>query len=202
MQAEHNPPSTRRFLMQAWHLATPYWRSQERWRAWGLLAAIVTLTLCTVYLLVELNEWSRQFFNAVEQKSSEDFFVLLTYFCFLAALFIVASIYRNYLQQALEMHWRIWLSQQYLGRWMDQQVYYRLELDALGTDNPDQRIAEDLRLFTSGSLASPSACCARPPPSPPSLAFCGWYRVHWTSPWAITVTAFPDTCCGGHCFTH
>ncbi len=152
VQAEHNPPSTRRFLMQAWHLATPYWRSQERWRAWGLLAAIVTLTLCTVYLLVELNEWSRQFFNAVEQKSSEDFFVLLTYFCFLAALFIVASIYRNYLQQALEMHWRIWLSQQYLGRWMDQQVYYRLELDALGTDNPDQRIAEDLRLFTSGSL--------------------------------------------------
>ncbi|HSD43111.1 MAG TPA: ABC transporter ATP-binding protein/permease [Burkholderiales bacterium] len=142
----------RTFLGNVWKLTTPYWRSEEKWRAWGLLAAIVTLSLSTVYLLVLLNDWNRQFFNALEQKDERDFFVLLVYFCFLAALYIVAVVYETYLEQMLQMRWRIWLTKQYLDDWLGNQVYYRLELESRGTDNPDQRIAEDLRLFTSGTL--------------------------------------------------
>ena len=141
------------FLGKIWQLCTPYWKSEEKWQAWGLLAAIVALTLGNVYLLVELNDWNRQFFNMLEQKAEGDFLALMQYFCFLAAVFIVVSIYRTYLQQMLEMRWRIWLSRQYLVEWMGKQVYYRLELENLGTDNPDQRIAEDMRLFTSGTLS-------------------------------------------------
>ncbi len=143
----------RSFLGKIWQLSTPYWKSEEKWQAWGLLAAIVALTLGNVYLLVELNDWNRQFFNMLEQKAEGDFLPLMQYFCFLAAVFIVVSIYRTYLQQMLEMRWRIWLSRQYLKEWMGNQVYYRLELENLGTDNPDQRIAEDMRLFTSGTLS-------------------------------------------------
>ncbi len=144
---------SRRFPGQVWELAAPYWRSDEKARAWTLLAAIVVMTLGIVYMLVLLNEWNRQFFNALESKNPEDFFALLLYFCFLAAIFIVLSIYRTYLQQMLEVRWRIWLSRQYLGEWLANRVYYRLELDPLGTDNPDQRIAEDVRLFTSATLS-------------------------------------------------
>ncbi|MCU0897897.1 MAG: ABC transporter ATP-binding protein/permease [Burkholderiales bacterium] len=143
----------RSFLGKVWNLATPYWRSEEKWTAWGLLAAIVAISLGLVYLLVLLNDWQRDFFNAIQEKQSEDFFALLLYFSFLAAVFIVASIYRLYLQQMLEMRWRIWLSRQYLGDWLGEQVFYRLELTGRGTDNPDQRIAEDLRLFTSNTLS-------------------------------------------------
>jgi putative ATP-binding cassette transporter len=142
----------RTFLGNVWKLTAPYWRSEEKWRAWALLAAIVALSLSTVYLLVLLNDWNRQFFNALEQKDERDFFVLLAYFCFLAALYIVAVVYETYLEQMLQMRWRIWLTRQYLGDWLGNQVYYRLELESRGTDNPDQRIAEDLRLFTSGTL--------------------------------------------------
>ncbi|HYH43079.1 MAG TPA: ABC transporter ATP-binding protein/permease [Burkholderiales bacterium] len=143
---------SRTFLGQAWQLAVPYWRSEEKASAWGLLVTIVAMTLAIVYMLVLLNDWNRQFFDALEQRSSEDFFALMLQFCFLAAVFVVLSIYRAYLQQALEVRWRIWLTRQYLGEWLDHHVYYRLELDHLGTDNPDQRIAEDLRLFTTGTL--------------------------------------------------
>ena len=142
----------RTFLGNVWKLTAPYWRSEEKWRAWSLLAAIVALSLATVYLLVLLNDWNRQFFNALEQKDERDFFVLLVYFCFLATLYIVAVVYETYLQQMLQMRWRIWLTKQYLDDWLGSQVYYRLELESRGTDNPDQRIAEDLRLFTSGTL--------------------------------------------------
>jgi putative ATP-binding cassette transporter len=144
---------SRSFIGQVWQLAAPYWRSEEKGQAWVLLAAIVAMTLGIVYMLVLLNEWNREFFNALEQKDSQDFFVLLVYFCFLAGVFIVLSIYRTYLQQMLEVRWRIWLSKQYLDEWLSNRVYYRLELDHLGTDNPDQRIAEDVRLFTSGTLS-------------------------------------------------
>ncbi len=143
----------RTFLGNVGKLSAPYWRSEERWRAWGLLAAIVGLSLSTVYMLVLFNEWNRQFYNALEQKDERDFFALLGYFCLLAAIYIAVVVYETFLEQMLQMRWRIWLTKQYLGDWLGNQVYYRLELEHRGTDNPDQRIAEDLRLFTSGTLS-------------------------------------------------
>ena len=83
------------------------------------------------------------------------------YFCLLAAIFIVVSVYATYLEQMLQMRWRIWLTRQYLGDWLGDQVYYRLELEHRGTDNPDQRIQEDLRLFTDGTLCARASGCMR-----------------------------------------
>ncbi|MBI4290142.1 MAG: ABC transporter ATP-binding protein/permease [Betaproteobacteria bacterium] len=141
------------FLGKVWKLANPYWFSEERWLARGLLAAIVALTLGLVYLAVLFNDWNRQFYNSLEQKNFADFKDLLLYFCLLAVIYIAAAVYKIYLTQMLEMRWRVWLTREYLGEWLDKQVYYRLELISRGTDNPDQRIAEDLRLFTDGTLS-------------------------------------------------
>lgn len=140
------------FLGKVWNLARPYWYSEERWRARGLLAAILALTLGLVYIAVLFNNWNREFYNSLEQKNFADFKDLLLYFSFLAAAYIAAAVYKIYLTQMLEMRWRVWLTRQYLGDWLDKQVYYRLELANHGTDNPDQRIADDLRLFTDGTL--------------------------------------------------
>ena len=141
------------FIRKLIELAAPYWRSEERWRARGLLAAIVALTLGLVYMAVLFNDWNREFYNALEQKNFDDFKDLLLYFGFLAAVYIAAAVYKIYLTQMLEMRWRVWLTRQYLADWLDKQVYYRLELASHGTDNPDQRIADDLRLFTDGTLS-------------------------------------------------
>ena len=152
-QCQASCSSTRpHFLGKVWKLARPYWHSEERWRARGLLAAIVALTLGLVYMAVLFNDWNREFYNSLEQKNFADFKDLLLYFCFLAAVYIAPAVYKLYLTQMLEMRWRVWLTRQYLGDWLDRQVYYRLELENHGTDNPDQRIAEDLRLFTDGTL--------------------------------------------------
>jgi putative ATP-binding cassette transporter len=140
------------FLKRLWRLVVPYWKSEEKARAWWLLAAIVAFALGLVYLEVLFNSWNRFFYNALEQKNFADFKDLLLYFSFLAALYIAAAIYRLYLQQMLEMRWRAWLTRRYLSRWLSDRVYYRIELESRVTDNPDQRIAEDLRLFTTGTL--------------------------------------------------
>jgi vitamin B12/bleomycin/antimicrobial peptide transport system ATP-binding/permease protein len=141
------------FLAKVWALTFPYWKSEERWQARGLLAAIVGLTLGGVYLLVLLNEWNREFYNALEQKDFDEFTQLLLRFSLLAGVFIVGSVYKIYLTQMLEMRWRAWLTKRFVGAWLDDRVYYRLELRNNGTDNPDQRIAEDLKFFTQGTLS-------------------------------------------------
>jgi putative ATP-binding cassette transporter len=140
------------FLGKVWNLSAPYWRSEEKWRAWLLLIAVLALMLGTVYLDVLFNMWNREFYNALEQKDYAAFTRLLGQFALLAAIFILASIYRVYFTQMLEMRWRAWLTREYVDDWLAKQVYYRLELDQHGADNPDQRIAEDVRSFTVSTL--------------------------------------------------
>ncbi len=135
-----------------WQLVKPYWNSEERRRARGLPAAIVALTLGLVCMAVLFNDWNREFYNSLEQKNFEDFKDLLFYFSFLAAGYTAIAVYKLYLTQMLEMRWRAWMTRAYVGEWLGKQVYYRLELQNHGTDNPDQRIAEGLRLFTDGTL--------------------------------------------------
>lgn len=141
-----------RVLRRAWALAAPYYRSEERWRARILLAVIVALTLGLVFISVLLNNWNRSFFEAIQNKDFSQFGPLLLQFCVLAAVFIVGAVYRRYFTLMLEMRWRMWMTRRFLDRWLSHHVYYRLEVVDRRTDNPDQRIAEDLRMFTSNTL--------------------------------------------------
>jgi putative ATP-binding cassette transporter len=140
------------FARRAWGLAGPYWRSEERWRARILLGIIVLLTLALVFIQVLYNQWNRQFFEAIQNKDFESFGPLLLQFGVLAALFILGAVLQLYLKMMLQMRWRIWLTREFLGSWLSNQVYYRLELVGGRTDNPDQRIAEDLRLFAFNTI--------------------------------------------------
>jgi putative ATP-binding cassette transporter len=121
--------------------------------AWLLLVAVVGLALGLVYLDVLFNYWNRGFYNALQEKSFIDFKDLLLYFGLLAAIYIFGYIYRVYLTQMLQMRWRAWLTRNYLADWTADRAYYRLELERGATDNPDQRIAEDLNKFTAGTLS-------------------------------------------------
>ena len=143
---------TARFLKAFWALARPYWVSDERARGLGLLAAVVGLSLGLVYLNVQFNTWYNDFYNTMQEKRAEDFWPLIGWFTFLAFVYIWAAVYRLYLRQMLEIEWRKWLNERYLQNWLGERAYYKLQLLARGTDNPDQRIAEDLRLFVQLTL--------------------------------------------------
>jgi putative ATP-binding cassette transporter len=132
-------------------LLKPYWVSEERWKAIGLLAAVIALALGLVYLNVLFNTWNRDFYNALENKDFTVFRQQLWRFSYLAFAYIAVAIYKIYLTQALEIRWRAWMTNQYMNEWLGRQAYYRIE-QAQSADNPDQRIAEDLRLLTNGSL--------------------------------------------------
>jgi len=141
------------FLGKVWILAKPYWYCEEKWIARGLLLTIVSLSLGSVYLAVMFNEWNGQFYNALQEMDVEQFTALLFKFCWLAALAIAAAVYEYYLTNILHIRWRRWLTDVYFKRWLDHHSYYLMELQHESTDNPDQRIAEDIRDFTDDTLS-------------------------------------------------
>jgi vitamin B12/bleomycin/antimicrobial peptide transport system ATP-binding/permease protein len=156
------------FLKDAYRLSKPYFtRSDERWSAWGLLIAIIVLNLSQVGLTVVLNYWRREFYNSLQRKDWASFLDLVFLyrhtpsglmpgFCELAVVFIAIAVYSVYLNQWLQIRWRRWMTTRFLDEWLADRAYYRISLTtdraAIGTDNPDQRIAEDLRDFTDNTL--------------------------------------------------
>ncbi len=162
----------RHFLRQVWHLSAPYFRdSREKWQARGLLAAIVLLNLGAVYMLVQINEWNRVFWDAVQNKNQPVFWAQLGRFTYLAMIFVVIAVYRFYLTQLLQVRWRAWMTRDLMHRWLSGHAFYRMELGryrgpapdetrstelpAPGQrvpDNPDQRLQEDVHLFTSQTV--------------------------------------------------
>ena len=157
------------FLKDAWPLALPYFRSEERWSARILLVTIIDLNLAMVGMDVVLNFWNGAFYDALQTKDWSAFIqLLLLYhhdtksgfmpgFMAVAALYILVAVYRTYLNQWLQIRWRRWMTGQFLDEWLSDRVYYRISLindpTHKGTENPDQRIADDLRSFVSETLS-------------------------------------------------
>lgn len=139
------------FIPRVWGLITPYWRSEERLRAWLLLIAVIALSLVSVGISVWINHWYKDFYNALENKDATAFWSLIGYFGIIAAAGIVGAVYRLYLTQMLTIRWRRWLTEQHFARWLAHKNYYQLEQGGY-TDNPDQRISEDLNSFTDNTL--------------------------------------------------
>jgi putative ATP-binding cassette transporter len=141
-----------KFLRDVWTLTWPYFNSEERWSARGLLAVIVGFNLAQVYLSVQFNEWNRLFYNALQERQEGEFYHQLLRFMVLAFISIAVLVYRFYLNQMLQIRWRRWLTTVLLDRWLARRTYYQMQLTERATDNPDQRIAEDLRLFVDQTI--------------------------------------------------
>lgn len=145
-------PARKSFLRDVWRLVRPYWTSEERFTAWALLAAVIGLTLAMVYMNVQFNTWYNDFYNSLQEKDKAAFWKLMGRFAMLATLYIAMAVYAFYLNQMLQIRWRRWLTDDYLKQWLADRAYYRLQLAGNLADNPDQRIAEDFKLFVDESL--------------------------------------------------
>ena len=142
----------RQVLRDAWAMTYPYWLSEERWAARGLLLAVIALNLGTVYINVLLNKWNNTFYDALQDKNYAVFLHQLIRFSWLACLFIIFTVYQFYLNQMLQIRWRRWLTERYLHGWLTDAAYYRMQFAASEADNPDQRIADDVPQFIASTL--------------------------------------------------
>lgn len=143
----------RAFFRDLWKLSHPYWtKSEERWVARGLLALIIALNLVMVDMNYRITNWYNTFYNDMQKYQSSAVWHGVITFLILATIFIIAAVYQTYFQQMLYIKWRRWLTDRYLHNWLGRTTYYHMQILGDGTDNPDQRIANDLDLFTNQTL--------------------------------------------------
>ncbi|MBC7947119.1 MAG: ABC transporter ATP-binding protein/permease [Chitinophagaceae bacterium] len=151
-------------LQRAWILAAPYWRSPDRFRAGAMLIGLITLNFLLVGTTLLFTYWQGAFYDALEAKDWWAFIGSLLWwtsspssgftlgFSPILAIFVVATACEQYLRQALQIRWRRWMTDTFVSDWLADRAYYSMSLIDKRTDNPDQRIAEDIRLFTENTL--------------------------------------------------
>jgi putative ATP-binding cassette transporter len=150
-------------LAIVWRIASPYFRSEDRWPGWVLLVSVIGIELASVGVTVLLNTWNARFYNALQERNWDRFIDELVFahdlttwrfsFCILAGSWIVLKVYQLYLNQWLQIRWRRWMTTRYLGQWLHDANHYRMQLVGDAADNPDQRIAEDIKQFIEGTLS-------------------------------------------------
>ena len=135
-----------------WTIAKTYWFSDEKWKARGLLLLIVLLLLAYTGLSVVLNNQRGELISALSAKNESRFWQ--TVIIFIGVLVVYAPLLAayTYLRDRLGLAWRRWLTTDFVERYFAESAFYRINQFSPDIDNPDQRIAEDVKNFTQESL--------------------------------------------------
>ncbi|EGP10032.1 hypothetical protein CSIRO_0466 [Bradyrhizobiaceae bacterium SG-6C] len=139
-------------LKAVWRIAAPYFRSEDKWAGLALLTAVVVIELATVGINVLLNSWNNRFYNALQEHNWDSFVSEIIYFTVIVTIFIIIAVYQLYLNQWLQIRWRKWMTERYLGEWLSRANHYRMQLQGDAADNPDQRMTDDVKLFVDRTL--------------------------------------------------
>lgn len=141
----------RQLWYRFWTIAAPYWRHEEKWKAWGLLMLLAVLLLGQARFAVLFNEQTGEFTSALAARQEERFWTAIHYCLGLLAVAVPIYAFFYYVRDKLGIHWRRWLTHRFLDAYFAQRHYYELNANT-AIDNPDQRIAEDINTFTQRSL--------------------------------------------------
>jgi vitamin B12/bleomycin/antimicrobial peptide transport system ATP-binding/permease protein len=127
--------------------------TRERRLAWGLTIFLIVINQVQVGIGVRLNFFSRDWFNAIQNKDAATFWNLLfTVFLFWAMISVITSAIEYFVENVLKLRWREFLVERYTSRWLDGGTHYRMGFTG-ETDNPDQRISEDVRNYILNTYA-------------------------------------------------
>lgn len=148
MVAHHNNKRTPwQSIKDCWHLAKPYWASEDKWRAIGLIAVVIIFNLLVVYMSVLFNKWNNAFYDSIQHYDKAAFGKLIIKFCYYAIFYILFQIISYLFRKTLEIRWRKWLTNYYVNNWFTKHAYYKTRFLSNYVDNPDQRISQDINGF-------------------------------------------------------
>jgi putative ATP-binding cassette transporter len=140
-----------KLFKQFWAIAKPYWFSEEKWGARALLLLIAVLLLGYTGLSVVLNIQRGVLISSLSNQQEERFW--RTVLLLVGVILIYAPLFAgyNYWRDKLGLYWRRWLTNSFLDKYFSDRAFYQITANS-EIDNPDQRIAEDIKSFTKDSL--------------------------------------------------
>lgn len=140
------------FLRRFVQFALPFWSAEHKWVNRGRLALVAALTVAQVAVQVGLNSWSARLYNALEARQLDTFLEQIVTFALLLLASLAVFSTSLYVRRRLQFAWRVWLTKTTLSVWMAEGRHYQLGLITGDHDNPDGRIAEDIRVTTESAV--------------------------------------------------
>ena len=147
---------------QFWRVTGDYFTGRRSVTVWLLVAFLLLSVVVAVRINVLLTYYINDLFTALQiafqggasaaagASGVAGFWATMVVFAVLAGCFIVRLLLDMYVMQRFIMRWRIWLSRRFIGDWLGDLAYYRAQFSSSPIDNPDQRIQQDIDVFTTG----------------------------------------------------
>jgi putative ATP-binding cassette transporter len=144
---------------QFWRISGGYFTGRQSIVVWSGMAALLLSSIVLVRISVLLSYYANDLFTSLQvafqggpndRSGEQGFWATMLVFVVLAGCFVVRLLADLYLTQRFIMRWRIWLSRRLIDDWLDQHAYYRGRFSRQPVDNPDQRIQQDIDVFTTG----------------------------------------------------
>ncbi len=141
------------FIRRFYQLAMAYWSSERQWKIRNMSLLLLALTIAQVALSVWISYWNRALFDALEERSLKGFLLEIGTFAVIFALTITITAFHLHVKRWLQLDWRQWLTEKLIDRWMSRGHHYQLLFTSGEHDNPDGRIADDIRIITETAIA-------------------------------------------------
>ncbi|MPT47512.1 MAG: ABC transporter ATP-binding protein/permease [Sphingobium sp.] len=138
-------------MRAALRLLGGYWVSSDKYRAWLLLATIIALKSGSVWCTLQFSLWNKRLYDAIGLRNLDAFWQEIFFVAGLSLISVLFDTFAIWFRMMLQMRWRVWLNEGFLSRWLENKTYYRIERSGK-LDNPDQRIGQDLALYTEKVL--------------------------------------------------
>src|SRR5471030_3108380 len=169
-------------LTRFWISARGFWGKGGDRLAWALSIGLVILIVTNVGFQYGINVWNRAIFDAIEKRDSATVFYLTGVFFPLAIGSVVLGVAQVFARMAIQRRWRAWLTNSVMSRWLSSGRYYQLNLVGGDHQNPEYRIAEDLRVATDAPVDFAAGVTSA------FLSATTFIVVLWTIGGALTVT--------------
>ena len=143
----------RRYLLSRfWQTAYNFWRGKEKRVAWILSAALLLLILLNIAASYGMNLWNRAIFDALEKKDSDTVLLLSGIYFAILGVSVGMQVVKVYARMTFQRRWRKWLTDNLVDRWLTSGRYYQLNLVSGDHQNPEYRIADDVRIATEAPV--------------------------------------------------
>ncbi|MDO9501153.1 ABC transporter ATP-binding protein/permease [Falsiroseomonas sp.] len=143
---------TKRFFRDFMRLSGPYWTSRQGWRPRLLAATLALLVVAQVALVVWLNLWTADLFDALERRLTDRAMEQIGVFAMIMLGTMATNTAHLTVRRWLQFDWRRWLTARVIGDWMRDARHYQADRIPGDHANPDGRIAEDIRIATEAAV--------------------------------------------------
>ena len=144
--------TTSRFFIQFIRLAGPFWFSENKATVRSLSLALLVLTLLQIAISVYITIWSADLFDALDQRSMPRLFTQVGLIVLIFIANIAITVTHLMVKRRIQLDWRGWLTDKLIGQWMHEGRHYLVTHIPGKHDNPDGRIAEDVRIATEYAI--------------------------------------------------